>query len=67
MVYRFASTPPENCYFTTEDRNVGKRLANHDEVACITYPGCYLGGTTDPLSVIEFTPRIMEFEERHGD
>ncbi len=67
MDYSFTSSPLENCSITTEDRNTGRSLGNHDEVACISYSGCDLGSTTDPLLVTKLTPRITEFEEGQGD
>jgi len=63
MVYSFSSAPPKNLFVTIEDRNTGISLGNHDEVACITYSRYDLGGTVDPLSVTEPTPRITELKK----
>lgn len=67
MDYSLASTPPEDCSITIEDRNIGGSFGNHDEVACNAYSRCDLGGTIDSLSVIEPLLRIVELEERQGD
>jgi len=67
MVYSFTYAPLENCSVTKKDRNIGRSLGNHDEVACITYSGFDLGGIVDPFSVAKPTLRTTEFEERQGD
>ena len=64
MVYSFTSALVENFSITTEDRNGGRSLGNHDDVACITYSRYDLGGTVDPLTISKLTPTVTKFEER---
>jgi len=67
MIYSFTCSPPDNFSLTTKDRNLGRSLGNCDEIACITYSGHDLGGTTDPLSFTKPAPRITEFAKIKGD
>jgi len=53
VVYSLTSTPFKDCFVTIEDRNLGRILGSHDEVACDAYLVCDLGGTTNSLSVTE--------------
>lgn len=67
MVFSLAFALAKDCYVATEDRNSGRSVGNHDEVAYNAYSESDLRGTIDSLSVTEPLLRIAKLEERQGE
>ena len=67
MVYSITFSPFENFSIATEDRNIGRRLGDHDKATCVTYSEHEPDSIADPFSVRKPTLRNAEFEERQGN